>query len=376
MASQKELPETHRALVLSSTSEPPKVETVSTPPPTPGSAIVRVLVASVIPYMRDIYNGTRQYAFPTPLVVGTNAIGRIAAVGPDASILTPGQLVYVDCFIRGRDDPNAAFLSGVHEGFTEGSRKLMHGEWRNSTFAEYAKVPLENCHVLDEKRLLGEVDDGGLGYKVEDLALISCLLVPYGGLRDIELKAGETVIVSPATGMFGGAAVLVALAMGARVIAMGRNLEALKAITTSSDRVEAVPITGDVQADAAALQEFGLADAFFDISPPAAAKSTHLKSGILALRHSGRVSLMGGIREDIAIPHSRVMHWNLQLKGKWMYERDNIKGLIKMVEVSVMKLGERSGVTIVERFGLEEWNEAFTKAEENAGIRKLTVIVP
>ena len=376
MASQKELPETHRALVLPSITELPKVETVSTPQPTPGSAIVRVLVAGVIPYMRDIYNGTRQFAFPTPLVIGTSAIGRIAAVGPDATILRPGQLVQVDCLIRGRDDPTAAFLFGIHEGFTDGSRKLMHGEWRNSTFAEYAKVPLENCHVLSEKRLLGRVEDGGLGYKIEDLAFVSSLLVPYGGLRDIDLKAGETVIVAPATGTFGGAAVLVALAMGARVIAMGRNLEALKAVAISSDRVKIVPITGDVQADAAALQGFGPVDAFFDISPPAAAKSTHLKSGILALRHSGRVSLMGGIREDIAIPYSRVMHWNLQLRGKWMYEREDIKGLIKMVEIGVLKLGEGAGVRVVGKFGLEEWNEAFSKAEENAGVRTLTVIVP
>ena len=376
MASQHALPETYRALVLSSTSEPPKVETISTPQPTPGSAIVRVLVASVVPYMRDIYNGTRQFAFPTPLVIGTSAIGRIATVGPDATILTPGQLVHMDCVIRARDDPTAAFLSGIHEGFTDGSRKLMHGEWRDSTFAEYSKVPLENCHVLDEKRLLGRVRDGGLGYKVEDLAFVSSLLVPYGGLRDIELKAGETVIVSPATGTFGGAAVLVALAMGARVIAMGRNLEALEAVATRSERVQAIPITGDVRADAAALQQLGPVDAFFDISPPAAAKSTHIKSGILALRHSGRVSLMGGIREDIAIPYSRVMHWNLQLKGKWMYEREDIEGLIKMVEAGVLKLGEGAGLRVMGKFGLEEWDEAFAKAERNAGMGKLTVIVP
>ena len=183
MAHQPDLPKTHRALVLSSTAEPPIVQIIPTPHATAGSAIVRILVANVIANSHDIYNGKKKYAFPTPLVIGSSAIGRIAAVGPDATLLTPGQLVLVDVITRGRDDPSAVFLSGIHEGFTDGSRKLMHGEWRDSTYAEYAKAPLENCIPLDEKRLLGPVEDGGLGYSVENLAYISALLVPYGGLR-------------------------------------------------------------------------------------------------------------------------------------------------------------------------------------------------
>jgi hypothetical protein len=93
----------------------------------------------------------------------------------------------------------------------------MTGEWRDWTYAEYAKVPLENCVLLDETRLLGPIENGGLGYNVENLTQLHRLLVPYGGLRDIQLQAGETIIIAPATGAFGGRAVEVALAMGAQV---------------------------------------------------------------------------------------------------------------------------------------------------------------
>lgn len=364
------LPQAHRALIVNSTSSPPAVQTIPTPQPGPGSAVVRILAANVISYMRQIYNGERQYPFPTPLVPGASAIGRVAAVGPDATLLKPGMLVLVDCTIRGRDDATAVFLSGIHEGYSEGSKTLMRGEWKDSTYAEYAKVPLETCEVLDEGKLCGR-----MGYEIADLAYISALLVPYGGLRDIDLKAGETVIVSPATGAFGGAAVLVALAMGARVIAMGRNVETLKKIKKKCERVEIVPITGDVLKDSEALKSFGAVDAFFDISPPEAGKSTHIKSGILALKHSGRVSLMGGIK-DVSIPHSVVMHRNLTLKGKWMFEREDIKGMIKMVENGVLKLGESSGSRIVGKFGLEDWDKAFTAAEKNAGMGESTLITP
>lgn len=121
------LPQDHRALVLTSTSPHPTVQTLPTPKPGPGSAVVRILAANVISYMRQIYNGERQYPFPTPLIPGTNAVGRVAAAGPDATLLKPGVLVLVDCTIRGRDDATAVFLGGIHEGYTEGSRTLMRG---------------------------------------------------------------------------------------------------------------------------------------------------------------------------------------------------------------------------------------------------------
>lgn len=85
---------------------------------------------------------------------------------------------------------------------------------------------------------------------------------------------------------------------------------------------------------------------------------------------------MGGIRDDVSIPHSVVMHGNLTLKGKWMFEREDIKGMIKMVENGVMKLGESAGVRIVGKFGLEEWDKAFTAAEKNAGVGEMALITP
>ncbi|KIY01146.1 uncharacterized protein Z520_02698 [Fonsecaea multimorphosa CBS 102226] len=111
-------------------------------------------------------------------------------------------------------------MCAIHDGGTAGSRKLSKDVWRNGTFAEDAHFPLENLIPLNEDRLCKQ-----LWYSAADLAYLSQLLVPYGGFRDIGLEPGETVIVYPATGAFGGAGVAVAVAMGARVIAMGRHAE-------------------------------------------------------------------------------------------------------------------------------------------------------
>lgn len=199
----------------------------------------------------------------------------------------------------------------------------------------------------------------------------SRLLVPYGGLSDIGLKAGETIIITPATGPFGGAAVKVALAMGARVIAMGRNAEILRKLAASHERVETVQITGDMLADFKSLQAFGTIDAYLDISPPEAANSTHFKSCILALRHSGRVSLMGGLSGELNIPIRAIMHRNLTLKGKWMYSREDVKSLIRMIEIGVLKLDRKAA-----KFALEDWEKGFDAAANSSTTGMSAIIVP
>ena len=85
---------------------------------------------------------------------------------------------------------------------------------------------------------------------------------------------------------------------------------------------------------------------------------------------------MGGILEDVPFPHWQIMHKNLTLKGKWMFEREDIKRMIKMVENGMMKLGESAGIKIVGKFGLEDWDKAFTAAEKNAGMGEMALITP
>ncbi|BCS21767.1 putative isopropanol dehydrogenase [Aspergillus puulaauensis] len=363
------IPINHRALFLDDIGRPLKVETRPTPQATAGTAVVKILVAKILSYSGDIYNGKRNYPLPTPMVPGCAAIGHIAAVGSDATKLSVGDLVLVDIYLRGRDDPTQAALSGIHEGHTEMSSQLLLGEWRDSTFAEYAKMPLENCYRLDQRRLLGSTSEGGLGYEVEDLLALTGQLVAFGGLRSIGIEPGDKVIVSPATGAFGSAAVQVALALGASVIAMGRNMEVLKNIQEmfGAARLQVVKITNNQRQEIDALARCGLADAFFDISPPMAAGSSHIVSGILSLKHSGRACFMGSGIGDVPIPAAALMAKNLTIKGKWMYERDDIWKIIQMAESGVLKLGKQAGWVTVKKYKLEQWAEAFSCAAQRAG---------
>lgn len=384
----KMLPPTQKALILTQIGSPLHVATTHpTPVLTSGSAIIQVLCAGLLSYSKDIYNGARKYTLPTPSIPGSGAIGRVVAVGNDATSLQMGDLVLCDIYLTGRDDRNVGALLGVHDGHSAAAKRMVHGEWRDSTYAEYVKLPLENCFKLNEEKLLAsslpapDGGVGGLGYSVEELLHITSFAVPYGGLRDVGLDVCETVLIAPATGMFGSAAVKVALAMGANVIAMGRNAAALQQLKTDhpnskesgGSRLETVLITNDIQTDTAAIARFGMpVDVYFDISPPSASESTHFRSGILSVRHGGRVSLMGGIKGDVAVPLGYVMHANMTIKGKWMYERDDVLKLIKLVEGGRLRVDGGS----VKKYALEQWEEAFEAAASEAGPGRLVALVP
>jgi threonine dehydrogenase-like Zn-dependent dehydrogenase len=369
-----DLPSHHKALVLEAKGAALQVQTVPTPEAGTGTVVVRVIAAGVLSYQREVYGGERSYAFPMPLVGGFSAIARVAAVGPDATLVQPGQLVFVDCVIRARDDPSARYLTAIHEGGSDGSKKLMRDVWRNGAFAEYLKAPLENCIPLNEARLCEE-----LGYSAQDLMYICYLLVGFGGLRDIKAEPGETVVVCPATGGFGGAGVQVAVAMGARVIAMGRNEKELARLKehvkkgTPWASIETVKITGDESADTAALQAFGTIDAVLDLSPPGAMKSTHLRSAILALRQGGRCSLMGFAPTDF-MPAWKVISDDITMKGKLMYSREDMLLFVKMLERGLFPKGK--DFVDAKTYTLENWKEAFDVAADFIGVGRHVMITP
>ncbi|KAI0164486.1 GroES-like protein [Hypoxylon sp. FL1284] len=363
-----DLPAEHRGLVI---DDGISVKTLPVPQPEIGSAVIRIEAAGVLSYHREIYGGERKYSFARPAVGGVSAIGRVAAVAADATALRAGQLVYVDCTIRARDNPGAVILTAIYDGETEDSRRLMRDVWRDGYMAQYARAPLENVFALDEARLCR-----GLGYTVPELMYMCYLVVPFGGLRDVRLEPGETVVVCPATGGYGGAGVQVAVAMGARVVAMGRNeaeLARLRAHVlrgTPNASVETVGITGDEAADAAAIRPFGPVDAVLDLSSPAAAKGSHVRAAVRNLRRGGRVSLMGRT-ENPMVPS--VTERNISLRGKFMYERDDVLLFIKMLESGLFPRGK--DFVDVKAYKLDDWKEAFDVAAEFAGIGKYVTLV-
>lgn len=192
---------------------------------------------------------------------------------------------------------------------------------------------------------IGDVDEASASRWLT----LGSMLVPYGGLDSVGLKAGETVVISGATGAFGSAGVAVALAMGAaRVVATGRNHTALGSLAERHGaRVRPAAMTGDDEADRAAIIAAAgqPIDVVLDMLPPAATAAQVL-TAIRSVRPGGRVSLMGGVGmaggAELKVPYPWLMRNNITIKGQWMYPREAIFRLVALARTGVLDLQHHS----------------------------------
>ena len=358
-----------KAAVLHAFGSPLAVETVPDPVGGPGEVIVDVAAAGVLAYAGEVLSGQRRYLLELPAVFGSGAVGRVRSVGPDATRLKLGDWVYCDSTVRSRDNPANPdiTLQGLSARDAGGVRLQRH--WHDGSYAEQLRLPTENAIPL------GEVDAGDAA---RWLAL-GRLLVPFGGLSEGRVEAGQTLVVSGATGAFGSAAVAVALALGVRqVVATGRNLAALDRLEeVYGGRVTGIAMTGDADADTAAICAAAAADidCVFDILPPEA-RAVQARAAIMAVRPYGRVVLMGGVGmtggDDLALPYPWIMRHCVTIHGVWMYRPDAVYRMIAMIRAGVVDLG-RYDLTA---FPLDRVNEAVAHAAANAGPFNLTVVEP
>lgn len=202
-------------------------------------------------------------------------------------------------------------------------------DWPDGTLAEYALVP---AAAVTPAEGLDDVD-------AARLAVLSRCIVPFGGLLRGRLAAGETLVVTGATGAYGTAAVLLGVAMGAsHVVAAGRNHAALEAVVRAGgSRVSSVALSGDVQSDAAALREAcgGGAQVAFDMVGQARDPNATL-AALHRLLRGGRLVLMGSMTTDLPIPYTAVMLNDLEILGQFMYPAGAYQRLLALVRSGLL----------------------------------------
>jgi alcohol dehydrogenase len=330
-----------------------------------GQVLIDIVAAKVLAYAGDVFSGKRQYLLTPPVTPGAGGVGRIAAVGHDAAELAVGDWVFVDPTVRARD--NAVSPAIVLQGLTAGNTRALglQKSVPDGSWAERMRVPTENAIPL------GPIEPE----QAKAWATLGSYLVPYGGFEAAELKAGEIVVINGATGSFGSAGIAVALALGAAcVIATGRNREVLDRLARHfGSRVRTVAMAVDEESDRARILEAapGPIDCVLDLLPPAAS-ATQARAALKTVRPFGRVVLMGGVREDLALPYSWLMRDCITMRGQWMYSRASIGRLVALVRAGVLPL-DASHIT---SFRLEQVNEAIARASAPAAPFDATVLCP
>ncbi|MFF8371842.1 alcohol dehydrogenase [Streptomyces lydicus] len=221
----------------------------------------------------------------------------------------------------------------------------------------------------DEAGRLTEADGPWAGQVVDPSAV-----AVFGGI-----EAGETLLVSGATGNFGSSAVAVSLALGAgRVVAPGRNRAALDLLAARfGPRVRPVRLTGDEAADHASMAEAadGPIDMVLDLLPPSAPSSA-ARAAVMTVREYGRVVLMGGVGmlggDDLGLPYPWIMRNSITVRGQWLYPRRANVGMVRLLASGALDLAPER----VRSFRLDAVNDAVAYAAAHGGPFDRTVLTP
>jgi alcohol dehydrogenase len=344
-----------------------RFEDVATPRPAPDGVIVTIEAGMVLSYTGKVLAGTVPYNLPPfPFVPGTNAVGRIEAVGDSVTHVSRGDRVFLSPHLRGdvpsREPPQ--ILIGLTAMANTEAALALQGRWRDGVFAEIAHWPAA-CVTplvgLDDKPAI-------------ELIGLAKLIVPFGGLQRSGLRGGDTIIVNGATGYFGSGAVLLAVAMGAgRVVAVGRNAAALESLREAlGPRVIPAAVKGKADGDLELIRSAagGSADVALDLLGNAQSTSTTLAT-LRALKRGGRLVVMGSAAVPLEVSFREMLANDWEIVGQFMYERHAPAQLVSLAAAGLLDLGKIR----VRAFGLGEFRQAVEAAASMQGL-DLTALVP
>ena len=313
---------------------------------------------------------TQLPTFP-PYIPGYSCVARILTLPADATTLCVGDLVWVDPMIRGRDNPSAETVRSFNGGRDPSSQILIKGVWNSGAYAEKLLVPLEGLFKIPEE-WMHDKSEGGKGFKIQEFALSGYYLLAIGGLATAGVGAGDTVIIAPATGKYSSAAVLIALAIGCRVIATGRSAEKLNVLKRyhgAKDKLSTVILTGDMDLDAKALEDATGgkgAELFVDYSPTTMREEPpYLTAGLKSLRRGGEYLLLGGALTDLKIPYGEIMLRELRIRGKFMWGREHVELFLRLIGTGSLKVGAEAGILDrLKSFRMDEVEESLKEESE------------
>jgi alcohol dehydrogenase len=317
-----------------------ELQDLPTPQLAADGVLVRMEAAPILSYLRRVLDGSLGYDTPPrPFTPGTNGIGVIEAVGSAVYHLEPGQRVVLDPRLVANEQivEPAQILIGLtgmrsSEGGAHARTKMLQAAWPDGTCAEMAHMPAAVVTPLPVSLA---------AIPAAKLAAIGKFAVPFGGLLRAGLQAGETIVVNGASGYFGSAGAVLALALGAgKVIAAGRDANALEDLAAAAGpRLVPVVLSGEVARDAEALRAAAgrSIDLALDLVGRADSANATL-AALCSLRRGGRLALMGSIRQPLPLTVGEMLAQDWIVMGVFMYPKEVPARIAKLIEDGLLDL--------------------------------------
>ncbi len=340
-----------RAAVFSSFGGPEVVEIESVPVPEPGPGEVRLRVEAAAMNHLDLWvrRGLPIEA-PMPHIGGSDVAGVVDGVGPGAEDVPIGVRVAVDPSL------DYGWYDGQERGeaFHEPRFRIL-GEHTQGGFAEYVVVPAANLLEIPEDVPSERAAAAGLVFVTAWRALMV-----RGGLR-----AGETVLVTGASGGVGTAAVQLAKLAGARVYAVTSGEENVERVRGLGADVVYDRLSGDFSRSVWADTGKRGVDLAFD----AVGEAVWL-SCLRALAVQGRLVTSGATTGSHGETEIRLVFWKqLSILGSTMGSPAEFRQVMRLV------FQGKVAPVIQEVIPLDQASRAHALLEEGEVFGKL-VLVP
>jgi NADPH:quinone reductase-like Zn-dependent oxidoreductase len=274
-----------------------------------------------------------------PRIQGADVAGHIAAVGPGVDGARVGERVLVDPWMRDPGDPD------------DRSRTGYFGSERDGGFAEYTTAPSINAFKIDSTMSDSELATFPCSYSTGEYMLTRA-----------RLCAGETVLITGASGGVGSGLVQLARTRGARVIAIAGK-DKLSTITA----LGADAVISRSESDlASAVRDVAIGGAVNVVADVVGGDNFPILLDLLT--RGGRYVTSGAIAGPIVNLDLRTLYLkDLELWGATVMPRGIFQNLVKLIEL------EKIRPLLARAFALEDIHSAQTEFLEKRHVGNFVI---
>ena len=342
-----------RAVVVDAARSRPEVREVPQPSAPSDGVVVRVVATGMCRSDWHAWAGHDEISFPH--VPGHELAGEVVEVGADVSRWTVGDKVTVP-FVCGCG--RCAWCLSGNAQVCPDQQQPGFTHW--GSFAEYVALHSADTNLVAIPEQVSSATAATLGCR-----FATAYRALVGRAR---INQGEWVTVIGAGGV-GLSTVMIARALGGRVIVADRNPEALAVATELGAEHTIVADGTDIASAVADLVAGGS-----DIAIDAVGSEQTCADAILSLRRQGRlvqVGLFPSIGGHPRVPMARVIGWELDVLGSHGMAATDYPSMLALIEAGVLQPQRLLERTI----GLED-AAALLPGFDHARVAGMTIIDP
>lgn len=339
-----------KAAVFHGPDQPLSIEEVPTPEPGPGEVLVKVAACGLCHTdLHYLDHGTPTFKKP-PLILGHEASGIIAALGPEADGWAEGERVLLPT-VYGCG--HCARCRVGRDNICE--EVVMFGNNVDGAYAEYVVAPADALFALPDEIPL---EEGSI--------IADAITTPYHAVvvRG-RVAPGDNVIVVGCGGI-GANVVQIAAAVGARVVAVDIAEEKLE-WAKKLGAADGVNPSGEERVDKTlrALTGGGADVTFECIGLPETQEQAFAST-----RNGGRLVLVGYSASPMTLNSGRVMYREMEIVGSLGCRGADYPRVLELARQGKIAVTD----LVTARYALDDINDALDALRAGHGLR--SIIVP